>query len=63
MENYVKRYAGVEHMYPAAMAYRKVVHEHHKALDRCSPEVCNWLDEYHSLLWYKSGFNLAIQCT
>jgi hypothetical protein len=29
MENYVKRFAGAEHMYPAARAYGKVVHEHH----------------------------------
>jgi hypothetical protein len=39
MENYVKRYAGAEHMYPATRAYRKVVHEHHKAIVRRNPEA------------------------
>jgi zinc finger SWIM domain-containing protein 3 len=61
MENYVKNYAGAEHMYPAARAYKKVVHEHHKAIVRCKPEVCYWLGMYHSLLWYKSSFNPAIK--
>jgi hypothetical protein len=62
MENYVKRFTGAEHMYPAARAYRKVVHEHHKAIPRCNLEFCYWLDEYHSLLWYRSGFNPPIKC-
>jgi predicted GNAT superfamily acetyltransferase len=61
MENYVKRFAGVEHMYPAAMAYRKVIHEYHKAIPRRNLEVRYWLDEYHSLLWYRSGFNTVIK--
>jgi hypothetical protein len=62
MENYVKRFVGAEHMYPAARAYRKIVHEHHKVIPRCNPNVFYWLDEYHSLLWYRSGFNPAIKC-
>jgi hypothetical protein len=62
MENYVKRYVGAEHMYLVTRVYMKVVHEHHKALVRRNPEVCNWLDEYHSLLWYRSGLNTAIKC-
>jgi hypothetical protein len=41
MENYVKRYTGAEHMYPVARAYRKVVHEHHKAIVRRNLEVYN----------------------
>jgi hypothetical protein len=41
MENYVKRYTGAEHMYPIARAYRKVVHEHHKAIVRRNLEVYN----------------------
>jgi hypothetical protein len=32
------------------------------AMVRRNPEVCYWLDEYHSLLWYRSGFNPAIKC-
>jgi hypothetical protein len=62
MENYIKRFANAEHMHLAARAYRKVVHEHYKAIPRRNPEVCYWLDEYHSLLWYRSGFNPAIKC-
>jgi hypothetical protein len=62
MENYVKRFVGVEHMYPATRAYKKVVHEHHKAIPRRNLDVFYWLDEYHSLLWYRSGFNLTIKC-
>jgi hypothetical protein len=61
MENYVKRFGGAEHMYLAARAYRKVIHEHHKAIARRNLDVCYWLDEYHSLLWYMSGFNPAIK--
>jgi hypothetical protein len=61
MENYVKRFAGTEHMYPVARVYRKVVHEHHMAIPRCNLDVCYFLDEYHSLLWYRSGFNPAIR--
>jgi hypothetical protein len=62
MENYVKRFAGAEHMYPAARAYRKVVHKHHVAIPRHNPDVSYWLDEYHSLLWYRSGFNPVTKC-
>jgi transposase-like protein len=40
MDDYVKRYDSVVHMYPAARAYRKVVHEHHKSIVRRNPEVC-----------------------
>jgi negative regulator of replication initiation len=50
MKNYVKRFAGAEHMYPVARAYRKVVHEHDKTIPRRNPDVSYWLDEYHSLL-------------
>jgi hypothetical protein len=62
MENYVKRYGGAENMYPAARAYQKVVHEHYKAIVRSKKDVANWLDQFHSLLWYRSGFNPAIKC-
>jgi hypothetical protein len=62
MENYVKRYGGAENMYPAARAYRKVVHEHYKAIVRSKTDVAAWLDQYHSLLWYRSAFNPAIKC-
>jgi hypothetical protein len=63
MQNYVKRFpGGAEHMYPAARAYRKVVHDHHLAIVREKSDVCYWLDTYHSLLWYRSRFNPEIKC-
>jgi hypothetical protein len=41
MHNYVKRFLGdVEHMYPTARAYRKVVHDHHLAIVREKLDVC-----------------------
>jgi hypothetical protein len=41
MQNYVKRFlGGVEHMYPVARAYRKVVHDHHLAIVREKLDVC-----------------------
>jgi hypothetical protein len=44
MQNYVKRFpGGAEHMYPAARAYKKVVHDHHLALVREKLDVCYWL--------------------
>jgi hypothetical protein len=62
IQNYVKRFlGGAEHMYPAARAYRKIIHDHHLAIVREKPNVCYWLDTYHSLLWYRSGFNLEIK--
>jgi transposase-like protein len=62
MENYVKRYGGTENMYPAVRAYRKVVHDHYKAIVRSKTDVTAWLDQYNSLLWYRSAFNPAIKC-
>jgi hypothetical protein len=41
MQNYVKRFpGGAEHMYPAARAYKKVVHDHHLAIVREKQDVC-----------------------
>jgi hypothetical protein len=62
MGNYVKKYEGAENMYLAARACRKVVHDHYKAIVCSKSDVVHWLDTYHSLLWYKSGFNPAIKC-
>jgi hypothetical protein len=62
MENYVKKYEGAQNMYPTARAYRKVVHDNYKAIVRSKLDAAHWLDTYHSLLWYRSGFNPAIKC-
>jgi hypothetical protein len=58
VQNYIKQFAGQEHMYPAAWAYRADVYEHHVGNDG----VHAWFKEWHSLLWYRSGFNPAIKC-
>lgn len=62
MNNYVKSYTGSEYMYPAARAYRRDVFEHHIGNVSCDPVIASWLDQYHDLLWYRSGFNTAIKC-
>jgi hypothetical protein len=37
-------------MYPTVRAYRKVVHDHYKAIVQSKSYVVHWLDTYHSLL-------------
>jgi hypothetical protein len=51
-----------EHMYPAAREYRPEVYEHHKLNIVGIDGVATWLKQCHSLLWYRSGFNLDIKC-
>ncbi|XP_008679794.1 uncharacterized protein [Zea mays] len=62
MQNYIKRYAGQEHMYPAARAYRKEVFDQHFANVIGISDLMAWMKKEHSLLWYRSGFNPAIKC-
>jgi hypothetical protein len=62
MDNYVKKYKGAEHMYPAGRAYRKDVHDYHMNHAYAIPKTKLYLDTYHSLNWYRSGFNPAIKC-
>jgi hypothetical protein len=38
------------------------VYEHHMANVAPIGGVKAWLKEYHSLLWYRSGFNPVIKC-
>jgi zinc finger SWIM domain-containing protein 3 len=62
MDNYVKKYRGAEHMYLIGRAYRKDVHDYHMNHVYAIPKIKLFLDTYHSLKWYRSGFNLAIKC-
>jgi hypothetical protein len=62
MQNYMKEFIGMEHMYPAARAYNREVHEHHKADALGVAGVALCLNTHHSLLWYRGGFNLDIKC-
>jgi hypothetical protein len=52
---------GAEHIYPTCRAYRKDVHDHHMNQVYAILDVKFYLDKYHSLKWYRSGFNLAIK--
>jgi hypothetical protein len=62
MQNYMKQFAGKEYMYHVARAYRSEVYEHHMINVASIGGIKVWLKEYHSLLWYRSGFNPAIKC-
>jgi hypothetical protein len=62
MQNYIKQFSRREQMYPVARAYRKKVHDYHKVNVVSIEGVIPWLNHWHSLLWYRSGFNPAIKC-
>jgi transposase-like protein len=62
MNNYVKKYKGAEHMYLVGRAYRKDVYDYHMNHVYAIPETKWYLDTYHSLKWYRGGFNPAIKC-
>jgi transposase-like protein len=62
MQNYIKQFTGKEHMYPAAQAYRKEIHDQHMVNVAAIGGVSKWLKDNHKLLWYRSGFNPAIKC-
>ena len=63
--NLIKKIRGEEfgRMWPAARSYTKQTHSYHfdKIKVACG-EFGPWLNTYHSLLWYRSGFNTAIKC-
>jgi hypothetical protein len=58
----MKHYPGKEYMYPAARTYRSEVYEHHMVNVASIGGGKVWLKEYHSLLWYGSGFDPTIKC-
>jgi hypothetical protein len=52
-------------MWPTARSYPKQTHSYHldKVMETSTDtDFASWLPTYHSLLWYKSGFNTAIKC-
>jgi hypothetical protein len=51
MQNYIKQFSRREHMYLDARAYRKEVHDHHKANVASIEGVLPCLNQLHSLLW------------
>jgi hypothetical protein len=62
MQNFIKQFPGKEHMYPAAWAYRREVHEEHKSNVVGIDGFLTWMKWNHPLLWYRSGFNMDIKC-
>ena len=50
-------------MWPVARSYTRQTHTYHlgKIMAACD-EFAPWRNTYHSLLWYRSGFNTAIKC-
>jgi hypothetical protein len=49
-------------MQPADRAYKKEVYDMYIANVTQNPAIVDWLDKFHSLLWYHSGFNPIIKC-
>uniref|UniRef100_A0ACD5UID4 Uncharacterized protein n=1 Tax=Avena sativa TaxID=4498 RepID=A0ACD5UID4_AVESA len=52
-------------MWHAARSYTTQTHSYHlgKIMAACTEnDFGTWLQTYHSLLWYRSGFNTAIKC-
>jgi transposase-like protein len=62
MNNFVKQFPSSEYMYPDARAYRKEVYDMYIANVKQNPAIADWLDKFHSLLWYRSAFNPSIKC-
>ncbi|XP_052155403.1 uncharacterized protein LOC127773379 [Oryza glaberrima] len=66
MENMKKLFHGsiyVRKMWPAAKTY--MLEKHDKWMDEvttASPEVKQWLKEYHNILWARSKFDCAFKC-
>jgi hypothetical protein len=49
-------------MYPAARAYKREVHEQHKANVVVIDGFVAWMKWNYPLLWYRSDFNIDIKC-
>jgi len=65
MQNFIKRFGGdiFCKMYPAARAYRPEVFQYFFNFVReASPDVMDWLEKHHKLLWMRSAFNTEIKC-
>jgi hypothetical protein len=63
--NLIRKFRGddYERMWPAARSYTKQAHSYHLGkIVAADPGFGTWLNTYHSLLWYRSGFNTAIKC-
>ena len=62
--NVIKKFRGnaFGHLWPAARAYKLSTQEYHlNKIKEASTEFGPWMETYHSLLWYRSGFSTAIK--
>jgi hypothetical protein len=65
--NLIKKFRGDDfgRMWPAARSYTSKTYLYHmdKIMAACGDnnEFATWLENHHSLLWYRSGFNTAIK--
>jgi len=65
MQNFIKRFGGdiFSKMYPAARTYRPQVFRYFlNQIVTASPNVLEWLQNHHKLLWMRSAFNPEIKC-
>ena len=63
--NVIKGHVGSKfsRLWLAARSYSKKMHDYHLGeVMAADPTFKAYLDEHHSLLWYRSGFNTAIKC-
>jgi hypothetical protein len=65
MQNFIKRFGGdiFSKMYSAARTYRPEVFQYffQQIVTTC-PDVLEWLQNHHKLLWMRSAFNQEIKC-
>ena len=65
MQNFIKRFGGDTYskMYPAARTYRPRVFKYFfNQVVSANPQILEWLENHHKLLWMRSAFNPEIKC-
>jgi hypothetical protein len=63
--NVIKKFKGDDYgrLWPAARSYTKSTHSYHLGkIMEADNTFAPWMNQHHSLLWYRSGFNTAIKC-
>jgi transposase-like protein len=65
MQNFIKRFGGdiYSKMYPTTRTYRPRVFKYFfNQVVTASPQILEWLENHHKLLWMRSAFNPDIKC-
>jgi hypothetical protein len=63
--NIIRKFQGDVYgrLWPAARSYTKSTHTYHVGkIKEAECTFAPWMDQYHSLLWYRSRFNTDIKC-